>query len=151
VNLTKQVQNARMGDAEVVELLKVANGYLPRVRLEYDRVIEELNPTRAELNSWKAAVSNEVRVYQQFVNRNVELKRREDELQLSINGLEAKKTKLNKSLSEFQYNINLDPDVEQGDVILTNDVLIPPHVAINYPSKVEPSSRTLIFDTKDLF
>jgi hypothetical protein len=27
-----------MGDDEVAELLKIANGYLPRVRLEYDRL-----------------------------------------------------------------------------------------------------------------
>ena len=47
VNLAKLVQNARMGNGEVVELLKIANGYLPRVRLEYERV-------KAELNSWKA-------------------------------------------------------------------------------------------------
>jgi hypothetical protein len=37
INLAKLVQDARMGDAEVVELLKIANGYLPMVRLEYDR------------------------------------------------------------------------------------------------------------------
>jgi len=144
VNLVQITQNTRMSDCEVMELLKISNGYLPRVRLEYDRL-------KAEINTLEAEKCNSVRIYQQFIDRNIELKRREDELQLSINGLEAKKTKLNKSLSEFQYNINLDPDVEQGDVILTNDVLIPPHVAINYPSKVEPSSRTLIFDTKDLF
>ena len=37
LDLVKLVQNARMGNNEVVELLKIANGYLPRVRLEYDR------------------------------------------------------------------------------------------------------------------
>src|ERR671919_945393 len=83
VNLARLVHSARMGDDEVVELLKIANGYLPRVRLEYDRVNEEINSTKAELNSWKAATSNEVRVYQDFCNRNLVLKRREDELQLS--------------------------------------------------------------------
>lgn len=36
VNLTRLVHNSRMGDDEVVELLKIANGFLPRVRLEYD-------------------------------------------------------------------------------------------------------------------
>ena len=41
VNLVQLTQNARMGDGEVVELLKIANGYLPRVRLEYDRLKEE--------------------------------------------------------------------------------------------------------------
>lgn len=40
VNLARLVHNARMGDGEVVELLRTANGYLPRVRLEYDRVKE---------------------------------------------------------------------------------------------------------------
>jgi predicted transcriptional regulator len=60
VNLTKLVQKARMGDGEVVELLRIANRYLPRVRLEYGRINEEMKSTKAELNSWKAAVSNEV-------------------------------------------------------------------------------------------
>jgi chromosome segregation ATPase len=163
VNLTKQVQNARMGDAEVVELLKVANGYLPRVRLEYDRVIEEINSTRAELNSWKAAVSNEVRVYQQFVDRNVALKKREDELQLSISELKRKETRLNESLSEFQENDDFNLEVKEEEVILMLNVLTQqPNMAIDhpptenntlhYPPQVEPSSsRTLIFDTKDLF
>ena len=137
-----------------------------RVRLEYDRVIEELNLTRAELNSWKAAVSNEVRVYQQFVDRNVALKKREDELQLSNSELECKETRLNESLSEFQDN-NADnnclaPEVKQEEVNLMNYVIISPsnmvidyhsneNEILHYPSQVEPSSRTLIFDTKDLF
>jgi hypothetical protein len=84
VNLTGLVQNSRMGDGEVVELLKIANGYLPRVRLEYDRVKEEISSNKAELNSWKAAVSNEVRVYQDFCDRNLALKNRKDELQLKF-------------------------------------------------------------------
>ena len=37
VNLARLVQNTGIGDSEVVELLKIANGYLPRIRLEYDR------------------------------------------------------------------------------------------------------------------
>ena len=41
VDLVKLTQNSRMKDGEVVELLKIANGYLPRVRLEYDRLKEE--------------------------------------------------------------------------------------------------------------
>src|SRR5919106_2078474 len=94
VNLVNLVQNARMGDGEVVELLKIANGYLPRVRLEYDRFKEEKSSLQAELNSSKAELNNIARTYQQFVDRNVALKRREDELQLSINELEAKKDEL---------------------------------------------------------
>jgi hypothetical protein len=69
VNLARLVQNARMRDAEVVELLKIANGYLSRIKLEYDRVKDELNSTKAELNSWKAEVSNAARTYQQFCDR----------------------------------------------------------------------------------
>ena len=42
-----------MGDDEVIELLRIANGHLPRVRLEYDRA-------KAGLNSWNAEISNSV-------------------------------------------------------------------------------------------
>src|SRR5919106_1092621 len=42
VDLANLVHHSRMGDGEVVELLKIANRYLPRVRLEY-RVREEIN------------------------------------------------------------------------------------------------------------
>src|ERR687892_1699281 len=94
VNLTKLVQNARMGDAEVVELLKVANGHLPRIRLEYDRV-------KSELNSWKAEISNAARIYQLFCDRNLALKNREDELQLSVNDLEIKEAGLQKTTTEL--------------------------------------------------
>src|ERR687892_235399 len=170
VDLANLVQNARMSDSEVVELLKIANRYLPRVRLEHDRTNEELNSTKAALNSWKAAVSNEVRVYQDFCDRNLALKNREDEFRLSISELEAKKaelqnTILTESISEFQgkaYNTNVSLEVEQKEVIPINDVftsssnrMIGSHPnenkILHYPSQVEPSSRTLIFDTKDLF
>ena len=73
VNLSKLVQNSGMKDVEVMELLKIANGYLPRVRLEYDR-------HKAELNSLKAEISNSVRIYQDFCDRNIVLKNRENEL-----------------------------------------------------------------------
>jgi hypothetical protein len=134
VNLVNLIQNLGMSDGEVVELLKIANGYLPRVRLEYDRVKEEKNSLEAKLSSWKAELSNTARTYQQFVDRNIALKRREDELQLTINGLEGKVTELqrrfNEALLKFQDNkadnTNLDAEVKQEDIISTNDVLIPP-------------------------
>ncbi|MGH9979069.1 MAG: hypothetical protein ACRD8Z_25040, partial [Nitrososphaeraceae archaeon] len=163
VNLVQITQNARMSDCEVMELLKIANGYLPRIKLEYDRFKEEINSSKAELNSWKAAVSNEVRVYQQFVDRNVALKKREDELQLSISELERKETRLNESLSEFQENDDFNLEVKEEEVISMLTVLTQqPNMAIDhpptenntlhYPPQVEPSSsRTLIFNTKDLF
>jgi hypothetical protein len=62
-----------MGDGEVVELLEVelleiAIEHLPRARFEYDRL-------GAELNSLKAEISNSVRIYQRFCDRNLELKK----------------------------------------------------------------------------
>jgi FtsZ-binding cell division protein ZapB len=174
VNHFKLCQNARIGEDEVIELLKIANGYLPRIRLEYDRCKEEKSSLQAELSSWKAELNNIARTYQQFVDRNVALKRREDELQLSINELEAKESELQRTISgliqhqaEFQEdnicNDNLNLEIKQEAVIITNDIFIPPaNMVIDYPpnenetlyyysSQVEPSSRTLIFDTKDLF
>jgi predicted transcriptional regulator len=171
VNLATLVHNARMSDSEVVELLMVANRYLPRVRLEYDRLQEEINSTKAELNSWKAEIGNAVRTYQDFCDRNLALKNREDELQLSINELEAKKAELHmtttepeQQLSELREsnagNDNLNLGIKQEEVIFTNDVFIPPsNMAIDYhPNEnetllpqVDSSSRTIIFDTKDLF
>ena len=129
INLAKLAPNARMGDGEVVELLKIANGYLPRVRLEYDRV-------KAELNSWKAELSNTVQIYQQFIDRNIELKKREDELQFTINELEEDRAELQKTttepkryVSELQennaYNDNLNPEIKQEEIIFTNDKSIP--------------------------
>ena len=119
VNLVKLVQNSGISDGEVVELLKIANGYLPRVRLEYDRLKDEKSSLEVELNTWKAEISNAVRIYQGFCDRNLELKKREDELQHSINELEAKKTELqetttdsNRHVAEFQET-NVDLEMEQ--------------------------------------
>ena len=151
VNLVKLAQKSGIRNGEVVELLKIANRYLPRVRLEYDRL-------KYELNSWKAEISNAVRIYQGFCDRNLELKKRQDQLQLTINELEGKVTKL-----QMADNDNANPEIKQEDVILMNDVITtpPPSMAVNYhpdenemlhyPLQAEPSSRTLIFDTKDLF
>ena len=159
MNLVKLAQNSRISDGEVVELLKIANGNLSRARLEYDRV-------KAELNTWKAELSNTVRIYQGFCDRNLELKKREDELQLYFNELEGKvaelqKTRFNESLSELQDNevdnSNLNSYIKQEDILSTNDISLP---AISYhqnedetpqyPFQVESTSRTLICDTKDL-
>ena len=86
IDLVNLFQKARIGEGEVVELLKIANGYLPRVRLEYDILKGEKSLFEAQLNSWKGELSNIARTYQQFVDRNIELKKREDELNIaSIN------------------------------------------------------------------
>ncbi len=169
VNLVKLIQNSGMSDVEVVELLRIANRYLPRIRLEYDRVREEINLSKAELNSWKAETSNSVRIYQDFCDRNVVLKKREDELLFSIRELEAKKPELQKTisrleqhlstLSEYEFNTsNLNPEVKHEEIFSANDELMLPlnchpneNEKLHYSSLVEPSSRSLIFDTKDLF
>jgi hypothetical protein len=87
MNLVNLAQNSGMKDGEVIELLKIANGHLPRVILEYDSLKDEINSLKAEMH-------NSVRIYQQFVDRNVALKRREVELQLNVNELEAKEDEL---------------------------------------------------------
>ena len=87
-------------DTEVLLARKIGNGYLPRVRLEFDRLKEEKNSLEAQMNSWKAELTNTVQIYQQFCDRILGLKKREDELQLSINELEAKEAELNESSSQ---------------------------------------------------
>ena len=167
VNLVQLTQNARMGDGEVVELLKIANGYLPRVRLEYDRLKEEKKSLEVELSSKKAELNNIARTYQQFVDRNIELNKREDELQHSINKLETKESELQKTIGRLETHIsvlensvntsNLNPEVKQEDIISTNDELIPSLKNKNenempdYHFQSESSYRKSIFDTRDLF
>ena len=149
VNLVQITQNARMSNCEVMELLKISNGYLPRVRLEYDRL-------KAEIDSLEAEKCNSVRIYQHFCDRNLEMNKRINELQLTIDELEVKKARLNESLSEFQENsdINLEEEITSMiDELAQQPNLANYHQNENFhsPPQVEPSSRTLIFDTKDLF
>ena len=132
VNLARLVHHARMGDGEVVELLKIANGYLPRVRLEYDRLKEEKRSLEAELNSLKAEISSSVRTYQDFCDRNLEMNKRINELQLIVDELEAKRTELqkittesNQHLAEFQEN-NSHQEMEHEIFKLMNDLSTPP-------------------------
>jgi transcriptional regulator with XRE-family HTH domain len=170
VNLTNLVHNSRMGDGKVIELLKIANGHLPRVRLEYDRARYEVELCKAEINSSKAGLNNIARTYQQFVDRNIVLKNREDELLLSISELENKKAELQSTITSLQqqlaglqennaYNSNLNLEIEHEDIIFTNDIFIPmPNMSANYHqnenemhAQTESSSKKLILDTRDLF
>ena len=89
----------------------------------------------AELNSLEAEKRNSVRIYQDFCDRNLELKKREDELQRNIDEMENKKAELQKTtelqlhLAELQkntYRNNLNPEVKQENIIQTNDKFIPP-------------------------
>jgi len=123
VNLVKLAQNMGMADAEVIELLRIANGRLPWVRLEYDRLT-------AKLSSLKAEIHNSVRIYQDFCDKNLDMNKRINELQVTINESETKKvelqntvTGLKQQLSELQDG-NTDNDNlydENGNI--TSDIL----------------------------
>ena len=87
----------------------------------------------------EAEINNAVRTYEGFCDRNLELKKREDELQHSINELDAKKTELqetttdsNQHVAEFQET-NADLEMEQEIVMLMNDLSTPPpNIANSY-------------------
>jgi hypothetical protein len=92
---------------------------------------------------------------------------------LSISEKEYKEAELQKTFTSVQqhiaevqennvYNNNLNLEIKQEEVVFTNDIFIPPsnmvidyypneNQSLHYPPRVESSSRTLIFDTKDLF
>ena len=163
VNLVKLTQNSGMSNGEIVELLKIANGYLPRVRLEYDRA-------KAELSSLKAEITNSVRIYQDFCDRNAALKNREDELQLSIKELKTTKVELQKPMfnecqPEFQesdiYNLNpenrLDEVMNDGTLLpstIPNETLDyspPPILTLNGSSETLPhiQGNRKILDTEE--
>ena len=59
VNLVKLAQDAEMSDDEVVELLRIANRYLPAVRMEYNRLKEEKNSLEANVEE-SARTSQEI-------------------------------------------------------------------------------------------
>jgi predicted transcriptional regulator len=116
VNLVKLTQNSGIGDSEVEEIVKIAKGYLPSVRIEYDQL-------KAELNLLKADISNSVRIYQQFTDRIIDMNKRVNELQLTIKDKEDAIAELDSRLerSQLEHQENQSRD----EVIPMNDVLIP--------------------------
>jgi hypothetical protein len=117
----------------------------------------------------KAETSNIARTYQQFVDRNIALKKRENELLKTVNELEAKRTELQKSLSQSESqdnntdNTNVILKARLEEIIATSDASIQRSSLTNnyhkneynevhfYSPQVELSSRKTIFDTKDWF
>jgi transcriptional regulator with XRE-family HTH domain len=104
VYLIKLAQDSGISDGEVLELLKIANGSLPRIKLEYDRL-------QAELISLVDEKRNSVKEYQCLCNEISEMKTSVDQLQLSIresrdenSRLELEKIKLQKFVKNFQDN-----------------------------------------------
>lgn len=160
VNLVNLAQNSGISEDEVIEFLEIAKRHLPRVRLEHDRILSDLNSRKAELN-------NITRTYQQFCDRNIELKNRENELLKTISELEAKKTELQKSLSQSEFQDNDTDNTNEilksrlEEIISTSDVSIQrSNIGASYHQNenneiphfhphFEPSSRTLIFGTND--
>jgi hypothetical protein len=102
VNLVKLAQNSGVNDDDVAELLDIAKGHLPRVRLEYDRL-------KAELNSLEDEKSNSAREHQRLCKEISEMKTIVDQLQLTIreskeenSRLELQKIKLQNFVKNFQ-------------------------------------------------
>jgi hypothetical protein len=107
ISLVKLSQNSGISDSEVLELLKIANGYLPRIRLECGRFKEEMSSLQAEINSWRTELNNIARLYQQFVDRNIELKNREDGLQLNVDKLEAHESELQTTITRLEQQLSV--------------------------------------------
>ena len=107
VNLVKLVQNAKIGEGEVVELLKIANGYLPRVRLEYDRV-------EAELNSLEAKKLNLFNEHQRQCDETSNLHNEMDCLQSILGKLRHEEAALNQQkerTENFVKNLRKDNEI----------------------------------------
>ena len=104
VNLVRLSHDSGMSDEDVVELLNIAKGHLPRVRLEYDRL-------KAELNSLEDEKSNSAKEQQQLCDEISEMKTTADQLQLDTKEsknekakLEMQKIKLQNLVKNFRDN-----------------------------------------------
>ena len=104
MNLVRLAQDSGMSDEDVVELLNIAKGHFPRVRLEYGRL-------NAELNSLEDEKSNSAKEHKQLCNEISEMKIIVDQLQLSIREskdkklrLELQKIKLQNFTKDFRDN-----------------------------------------------
>ena len=107
VNLVKLIQNSGISDREVVELLGIANRYLPRVRLEYDRV-------KAELNSLEAKKLNLINEHQQQGDEISNLHTEIDCLQSVLGKLRHEEAALNQQkerTENFVKNLRKDNEI----------------------------------------
>ncbi|MGA6989595.1 MAG: hypothetical protein WBX81_04215 [Nitrososphaeraceae archaeon] len=130
-------------------------------RLEYDRVKEEKSSLQAEINSWRTELNNIALTYQDFCDRNLKLKKREDDLQLSINELEAKEAELNESLSQTLQVPHIEDDissVEGGNKKifdtgeLSHDTLALDNIEFQeFPELQENNNGSAIWPRKDEF
>jgi hypothetical protein len=111
VNLVKLAQNSGISDEDVVELLNIAKGHLPRVRLEYDRL-------KAELNLLEDEKSNSAKEHERLCNESSETKTIVDELQLNIRESKEEKAKLELQKLKLQNFVKdfLDNKIEYSKV-----------------------------------
>lgn len=107
VNLVKLARNSEMSDKDVIEVLHIAKGHLPRVRLEYDRF-------KAELNLLEDEKSNSAKEHQRLCNEISEMETIVDQLQLSIKESKEEKTKLELQKIKLQNFVKdfLDNKIE---------------------------------------
>jgi hypothetical protein len=107
VKLVKVVQDEGISEDQVVQLLKIANNYLPRVTSQYEKL-------KANVNSLEFEKSNSARQYQQLCDRVFALNNRVDQLQLTVKESEDTKAKLeiqNRRLQDFVKNFQ-DNNIE---------------------------------------
>jgi hypothetical protein len=104
VNLVRLAHDSGMSDEDVVELLNIAKGHLPRVKLEYDRL-------KAELNSLVNEKRNSAKEHQRLCDEILEMRTTVDQLQLNIreskeenSKIELRKIKLQNFIKDFRDN-----------------------------------------------
>ena len=107
VNLVKLAQNSGVSDGEVVELLKMANGHLPRVQLEYDRL-------KAELNSLEVEKSNSAKDYHRLCSEISGMETTVNELQLTLKESKDEKGKL--ELQKIRL-LNFVKDFQNSNIV----------------------------------
>jgi predicted transcriptional regulator len=111
VKLVKLAQDEGMSEVQLVELLKVANGHLPRVTSQYEKL-------KAEINSLEYEKSNSAKDYQQLRDGISNLHKTENQLQLTIEELQRKKAKLDlqREMTENFVKEYQDNNVEYNKV-----------------------------------
>jgi predicted transcriptional regulator len=100
VNLVKLGQNSKIGEDEVIELLKIANGILPRVRLEYNRV-------KGELDSLEANKLNSFKEYQRQCNEITNPNKEISWLQSVVGKLRREEARLNQQKERTEYFVKM--------------------------------------------
>ncbi|MGH9982827.1 MAG: hypothetical protein ACRD8W_02590 [Nitrososphaeraceae archaeon] len=136
VNLVRLALDAGMDEVQVLELLKIANGFLPSVRHEYDGL-------KAKLSSLEANVQQSERTLQELSDRtSKESKTLEqyrsiyNQLKVEIENLKTKKTRFENIIDSIQSNNEVYAKISASGSTLSVFVTI--HIS-------EPYILTIIF------